>query len=239
MTIKELAKEYELTQEDYWQHKQSGKWILKHSAVEKIMVIEEIHIIDWFTENSEMDLVRYRFRMGMRDGEGIKRIVESIGEADRKNCISLYLGCMAEKRGIDRCVLKLINAYQYDISSEVEADDYKQQENTKPLPKPDVQIQVEKKPTQTSDNEFRCPNCESGIFDNRVKDKDGNFTINAKNHPAFKCKNKLCGEATWETDPLVAGVMPLETPPHQRTEDERHYEEVMAENMQKTEDLPQ
>jgi hypothetical protein len=31
---------------------------------------------------------------------------------------------MAEKRGIDRCVLKLINAYQYDISSEVEADDF-------------------------------------------------------------------------------------------------------------------
>ena len=130
MTIKELDKKYELTQEDYWQHKQSGKWILKHSAVEKIMVIEEIHIIDWFTENSEMDLVRYRFRMGMRDGEGIKRIVESIGEADRKNCISLYLGCMAEKRGIDRCVLKLINAYEYGISSEVEADDFKE--------KPDV-----------------------------------------------------------------------------------------------------
>ncbi len=77
------------------------------------------------------------------------------------------------------------------------------------------------------------------MFDNRVKDADGNFTINARNQPAFKCKNKLCGEATYETDPLVAGVMPLETPPHQRTEDERHYEEVMAENMQKTEDLPQ
>ncbi len=138
MTIKELAKKYKLTQEDYWQHKQSGKWILKHSAVEKIMTIEEIHIVDWFTENSEMDLVRYKFRMGMRDDmTSTKRFVESIGEADRKNCMSQYLGCMAEKRGIDRCVLKLINAYQYDISSEVEADDYKQQENTKPLPKPE------------------------------------------------------------------------------------------------------
>ena len=31
---------------------------------------------------------------------------------------------MAEKRGIDRCVLQLINAYEYGISSEVEADDF-------------------------------------------------------------------------------------------------------------------
>ena len=34
------------------------------------------------------------------------------------------MGCMAEKRGIDRCVLKLIHAYEYGISSEVEADDF-------------------------------------------------------------------------------------------------------------------
>ena len=34
----------------------------------------------------------------------------------------------AEKRGVDRCVLKLINAYEYGISSEVEADDFKKPE---------------------------------------------------------------------------------------------------------------
>ena len=37
---------------------------------------------------------------------------------------------MAEKRGIDRCVLKLINAYEYGIKSEEEADDFKQQAYT-------------------------------------------------------------------------------------------------------------
>ena len=36
---------------------------------------------------------------------------------------------MAEKRGIDRCILKLIRAYQYGISSEVEADDFSEKPN--------------------------------------------------------------------------------------------------------------
>ena len=63
---------------------------------------------------------------------GLKTIKEvtSIGEADKSNCKANYLGCMAEKRGIDRCVLKLINAYEYGIKSEEEADDFKQQAYT-------------------------------------------------------------------------------------------------------------
>ena len=36
---------------------------------------------------------------------------------------------MAEKRGRDRCVLKLIKAYEWGIYSEEEADDFKKQEN--------------------------------------------------------------------------------------------------------------
>ncbi len=56
------------------------------------------------------------------------REISSIGEADKSNCTSKYYGCMAEKRGIDRCVLKLIDAYEYGISSEVEADDFKKDE---------------------------------------------------------------------------------------------------------------
>ena len=132
MTIKELQKEYNLVKDDYWFHKPSNQWIVKHSAIEKIINQAEIHIISWETENTEMDLVRYKITMQMRDDEGVKRIVTSIGEADRSNCFSQYLGCMAEKRGIDRCVLKLINAYQYDIASEVEAEDFRKpnSENT-------------------------------------------------------------------------------------------------------------
>jgi hypothetical protein len=49
----------------------------------------------------------------------------SIGEADNKNCKNLYFGAMAEKRGKDRVILKLINAYEYGIYSEEEAEDFK------------------------------------------------------------------------------------------------------------------
>ena len=72
------------------------------------------------TLNSEKDLVRFLITMA-KGGDTIT----SVGEADDKNCFSGYKGCMAEKRGVDRCVLKLINAYEYGISSEVEADDFK------------------------------------------------------------------------------------------------------------------
>ena len=51
--------------------------------------------------------------------------ITSVGEADNRNSKNNYYGSMAEKRGIDRCVLKLIQAYQYGIYSEVEADDFK------------------------------------------------------------------------------------------------------------------
>ena len=91
----------------------------------------------------------------------------------------------------------------------------------------------------TRQNPFECPKCGSGVFDNRVKDVDGNMVINEKRHPAFKCKDRDCNFATWETDSMVAGVMPSETLPPTSDEDQRHYEEAMAETKQKTEDMPQ
>ena len=121
MTIKDLATKYKLDQEDFWKHKQSGQWILTHDAIEKIATLENIKLKSRIVDNSEVDLVRYWITMRNDKADG----VSSIGEADRKNCMSQYLGCMAEKRGIDRCVLKLINAYEYGIASEVEAEDFK------------------------------------------------------------------------------------------------------------------
>jgi hypothetical protein len=120
MNIKELAKKYELVEGDFWNHKQSGQWILTHDAVEKIATKEGIRLVNIETLNSEPDLVRFLITM-VKD----EVTITSVGEADRNNCFSQYLGCMAEKRGVDRCVLKLINAYEYGISSEVEAEDFK------------------------------------------------------------------------------------------------------------------
>ena len=122
MTINDIQEKYELSKEpnvDFWHHQQSGQWILTHDAVEKIAGQEGVEMVDIKVLNSEVDLVRFLITMKLGDTH-----ITSIGEADRKNCHSQYLGCMGEKRGIDRCVLKLIDAYQYGISSEVEADDF-------------------------------------------------------------------------------------------------------------------
>ena len=128
MNIQEIQKKYDLSKEpnvDIWHHKPSGKWIITHDACEKIAYQEGIVLTSREVDNSEAELVRYWITMSMEDDNGETITVSSSGEADRNNCFSQYLGCMAEKRGIDRCILKLIRAYQYGISSEVEADDFK------------------------------------------------------------------------------------------------------------------
>ena len=50
--------------------------------------------------------------------------IETTGEANALNCTAEYYFAMAEKRGRDRVILKLINAYEYGIYSDVEADDF-------------------------------------------------------------------------------------------------------------------
>ena len=41
MDMKELAKKYNLTQDDYWKESRSGKWIISHDACEKIADMEK------------------------------------------------------------------------------------------------------------------------------------------------------------------------------------------------------
>ena len=121
MEIKDLAKKYNLDpKDDFWKHKQSGKWIITHDACEKIASMEDIILAKWETLNSERDFCR--FLITMARGE---KLISSIGEASKDNCQSKYYGSMAEKRGVDRCILKLINAYEYGIYSDSEADAFK------------------------------------------------------------------------------------------------------------------
>ena len=120
MNIKELSKKYNLTKEDYWQESRSKKWIISHDACEKIADMEGIIFGLPQILNSEQNFVRM-----VISGKKGDVLIWSIGEADNKNCKNLYFGAMAEKRGKDRVILKLINAYEYGIYSDVEADDFK------------------------------------------------------------------------------------------------------------------
>ena len=119
MNIKELSKKYNLTKNDYWQESRSKKWIISHDACEKIADMEGIIFGPPQVLNSEQNFVRM-----VISGKKGEVLMWSIGEADNKNCKNLYFGAMAEKRGKDRVILKLINAYEYGIYSDVEADNF-------------------------------------------------------------------------------------------------------------------
>ena len=135
MNINELVKKYELTKDDCWNLQRGGKsmWIITHDGVEKIAAIENILVNDIKVLNSERDFMRVL----VYASKGEKKII-TVGEAMKGNCVSNYIGCMAEKRGIDRAVLKLIDAYQYGIFSDSESDDFKRGIDT---PSPDMHQQ--------------------------------------------------------------------------------------------------
>ena len=73
---------------------------------------------------------------------------------------------MAEKRGKDRAILKLIKAYEYGISSEEEADDFKESKpkvaNTTPISPP--------KPPKINLKDQEVPNPH---YDKLINDLDG------------------------------------------------------------------
>ena len=134
--------------------KNSGKWIITHDACEKIAQVEGIvfdppTIVSYepttLTENGEkvqkviygrqswkpawagtcqkktgdvaMIITGYK-----KDNPDYK--IWTTGEANAVNCTAEYYFAMAEKRGKDRVILKLINAYEFGIYSDVEADNF-------------------------------------------------------------------------------------------------------------------
>ena len=133
MEIKDLADKYNLDKTvDFWKHKQSGKWIITHDAVEKIAVLEDITLA-WNTVTGEplLKVINstdslFVCRVTMQKGNSF---VSTFGEASPKNCQSKYLAMMGEKRAYDRAILKMINAYQYGIYSEEEADNFTKDKN--------------------------------------------------------------------------------------------------------------
>ena len=138
--------------------KNSGKWIITHDACEKIAVTEGIvfdppEIISYtptiITENGEkVQKVMYGRQTWkpawagtcQRKSGDVAMIITgykqdnpdyklwTTGEANGDNCSMNYMLAMGEKRGKDRIILKLINAYEYGIYSDVEADDFGKRE---------------------------------------------------------------------------------------------------------------
>ena len=134
--------------------KNSGKWIITHDACEKIAQIEgivfdppvmvnyqpttitengeKVQQVKWGKEywkpawagtcqkkTGDVALLITGYRADNPDYK-----IQTTGEANALNCTAEYYMAMAEKRGKDRVILKLINAYEYGIYSDVEAESF-------------------------------------------------------------------------------------------------------------------
>ena len=123
--IKELQKKYNLSKDDFW-NLTGNIWIIKHDAVERIAKIENVIFENPTIINSDRDYCHlFGTASIIKEGRKIKDDW-SFGEADLKlNCKNKYVFAMAMKRLRDRLTLSLIDAYEYGIYSDTEADDFK------------------------------------------------------------------------------------------------------------------
>lgn len=100
--IKELLQKHNLKKEDVWDC--HGTWVLYHKSIERIQLNEKIVIVDLTVEYIDLALSSCVVKCtDVKDG--IKVI--TFGECTPKNNRNSYPVAMAEKRAIDRAVLKL------------------------------------------------------------------------------------------------------------------------------------
>ena len=112
---------------DFWNC--HGNWIIKHDGCEKIA---DFHDMKFEIPNQNYDVspnVALLIKGSMVDGDDAEKTEWSFGEANGRNTKMPYWWAMAEKRGKDRVILKLINAYEKGLYSSVEADEFKQNKN--------------------------------------------------------------------------------------------------------------
>ena len=106
-SLKKPIDKTDKTADFYW-HKQSEQWLIKHDACERIHAIEkmsnpEINVITDDNESGTFMLIKVKHK---------DREWQDVGEATPQNCVSKFYRSMAFKRGLDRCVLKLLKAYE-------------------------------------------------------------------------------------------------------------------------------
>lgn len=118
--IKELLKKHNLlTTDAAWELPQrKGTWILKHKTLEALAAKMDIKF-NCLMCSSEKDNYIIQVTGFLGDKEET-----SFGEANSNNCKNQYPVAMAEKRGKDRVILKLLGLHG-DVYSEEEADDFK------------------------------------------------------------------------------------------------------------------
>lgn len=135
---------YGLNRDDFWELPQKrGTWIIKHAALEVVAMKARIEfdppMILEANGAEGVAAVCVTGRMETKDRGIISKW--SIGEASPKNSKNAYPWAMAEKRAVDRVILKLVGIHGL-VYSEDEADDFREPEAPRQLVK--VTREVEK-----------------------------------------------------------------------------------------------
>lgn len=121
--IEEVRKQYGLAQNDFWELPQKkGTWVAKHAALEVAAVKAKITFAAPIVLEANGEAKSAALCVTGTMGE---RTEWSIGEASPANNKNAYPYAMAEKRGKDRVILKLIGLHGLAYSED-EADDFKQ-----------------------------------------------------------------------------------------------------------------
>lgn len=116
---------YKVDSDEVWEVRAGGAWAIKHSALERVAAEKGITfdppLISEKDSANRIVAMLVTARMG-------DRVEWSFGEASPANNKNAYIYAMAEKRGKDRCILKLLNAHG-TVYSEEEADEFARRPN--------------------------------------------------------------------------------------------------------------
>lgn len=122
--IMKFMEAYGVLSNEIWQVHGSA-WVVKHKALERVaaqkgIVFDRPAMLETNSADGIVALVVF--------GKLGDRSEWSIGEASPKNCKNSYYYAMAEKRGKDRVILKLLDNHG-GLYSEAEADEFEQRQN--------------------------------------------------------------------------------------------------------------
>jgi len=122
--LQTFMERYKIDHDEVWEVRAGGAWAVKHSALERVAAEQKIAFEPpTVIEGSGADKIVALLVTARQDS----RVEWSIGEASPANNKNAYCYAMAEKRGKDRCILKLLNAHG-TVYSDAEAEEFSQNE---------------------------------------------------------------------------------------------------------------
>ncbi|WP_025899084.1 hypothetical protein [Sneathiella glossodoripedis] len=125
--VGEALRQCGIGQEGAWKHKQSGKWIVAHWALERLSAFKGITYDEpkFLVTERDAAAVVVTGRLGDKSEWSVGEAVVGLNY-EVKGKQPGYPYAMAEKRAKDRVILKLIGLHGHAYSEE-EADDFKQE----------------------------------------------------------------------------------------------------------------